>query len=302
MEEALGAVEEALRLQALGQATNSPRQRVRLPAGWLHLMAAAIPGQDALGFKAYCPFSGGGSFLFFLYSASTGKLLAVMDSMTLGNTRTGAASGVSAKHLARKGTLKIGIFGSGIQARSQLSGLVQVRRVSQIKAYSRNSVRLENFAKEMTKSLGIPVQAMANPLEVVQGANVVITATTSAFPLFEGDWLEEGTHVIAMGSNMAIKRELDERTVQRADVIVVDSKEQSRIEAGDLISPTEMGLLHWERVRELGEVISGRHAGRTSDKEITLFKSNGIALEDVAVGIKTYEKAKKQGVGRKLPF
>jgi alanine dehydrogenase len=300
MEMAMAAVEEALRQQGLGSAINNPRTRVRLPTGQLHMMGAALPSAGVVGYKAYTAFRGQARFHVMLYSAATGEPLAMLQADRLGQMRTGAASGVATKHMARGDASTIGIFGTGWQARSQLEAVCAVRRIRNIKAFGRDATRRQTFCHEMSQQLGIPVEPADTPQAVVKGNDVVITSTTTREPLFDGNWLEPGTHVNAIGSNALIRREVDDTTVRRSALIVVDSKEQARFECGDLLGPLERGLIHWEQVRELGDVVAGFIPGRAQDSDITLFESHGLAIWDLAAGMAVYDAAKAKGIGREV--
>src|SRR5919109_230719 len=300
MEMAIVAVEEALKQHGLGSAINSPRTRVRLPTGQLHMMGAALPTHGVIGYKAYTAFRGQARFHVMLYSADTGELLAVLQADRLGQLRTGAASGVATKHMARSEAHSVGIFGTGWQARSQLEAVCAVRQIRTIRAFGRDATRRQTFCHEMSQQLGIPVEPAATPEAVVKGTAVVITSTTAREPLFDGNWLEPGAHVNAIGSNALIRREVDEATVRRSALIVVDSKEQARFECGDLLGPLERGLIHWEQVRELGDVVAGPFLGRGAGSEITLFESHGLAIWDLAAGMAVYDAAKAKGIGREI--
>jgi len=302
MAEALEAVEEALRRHGQGGAVNRPRARVQVPQGILHVMAAGLQTQGVLGFKAYTAFRGTVRFHVHLYSAEDGRLLALMEADRLGQIRTGAASGVATKYLARPEASVVGIFGTGWQARSQLQAICAVRNVREVRAYGRDGARRAAFCREMEGVLRVPVRPAPEPRAVVEGADIVTTITTAKTPVFDGRWLAPGTHVNAAGSNFAEKQEIDEAAVTAARLIVVDSKEQAQLECGDLISPISRGLLSWDQVHELGEVVAGKIPGRERPGDITLFESQGIALEDMAVAAVVYRKALQEKAGRELPL
>ena len=302
MADALEAVEEAFRQHGQGSAVNRPRARVRVPQGILHVMAAGLPSEGVLGFKAYTAFGGSVRFHVHLYSAEDGRFLALMEADRLGQVRTGAASGVATKYLARPDASVVGIFGTGWQARSQLQAVCAVRTVREIRAYGRDAARRAVFCREMEAALQVPVQPAPEPRAVVEGADIITTITTAKAPVFDGRWLEPGTHLNAAGSNVPQKQEIDEATVTAARLIVVDSKEQAQIECGDLIAPMSRGLLSWDQVHELGEVVAGKIAGRERPGDITLFESQGLALEDMAVAAVVYRKAVREQVGRELPL
>jgi alanine dehydrogenase len=300
MDMAIAAVEEALKQHGLGTAINNPRIRVRLPTGQLHMMGAALPTRGVMGYKAYTASRGKARFHVMLYSTDTGELLALLQADRLGQMRTGAASGVATKYMARADARSVGIFGTGWQARSQLEAVRAVRQIQVIKAFGRDAMRRQRFCVEMTQQLGIPVEPGDTPEMVVKGMDVVVTSTNAREPLFEGNWLESGTHVNAIGSNALIRREVDDTTVRRSALIVVDSKEQARLECGDLLGPLERGLIHWEQVRELGDVVAGLIAGRRTASDITLFESHGLAIWDLAAGMAVYDAAKAKGIGREI--
>ncbi|MGH7378640.1 MAG: ornithine cyclodeaminase family protein [Candidatus Methylomirabilales bacterium] len=302
MAEALEAVEEAFRQHGQGSAVNRPRARVRVPQGILHVMAAGLPSEGVLGFKAYTAFGGSVRFHVHLYSTENGRLLALMEADRLGQVRTGAASGVATRYLARPDASVVGIFGTGWQARSQLQAVCAVRTVREIRAYGHDAARRAAFCREMEAALQVPVRPAPEPRAVVEGADIITTITTAKAPVFDGRWLEPGTHLNAAGSNFPQKQEIDEAAVTAARLIVVDSKEQAQIECGDLIAPMSRGLLSWDQVHELGEVVAGKIAGRERPGDITLFESQGLALEDMAVAAVVYRKAVRDQVGRELPL
>lgn len=302
MEMALDAVEEAFRLQGQNKAGNAPRRRSALAHGLLHVMSASLPSEGWAGLKSYTSTGGKALFHVLLYSAEHGGLLAVMEANLLGQLRTGAASGIATKYMARADASKVGVFGTGFQARSQLAAVCAVRSIKTIMAYGRNRERQQEFCREMSGKLGIDVIAASGPEAAAKDMDIVITATTSKEPVFQGAWLSPGTHINAAGSNHLQRVEIDTETVGRAACVVVDSLEQSKLEAGDLAAAVEAGAFYWEDARELGLVVTGEFPGREDDKEITLFKSNGIALEDVALAGKIYQAATKAGLGEKLPF
>jgi len=297
MPTAIEAVEEIMRLHGEGRAFNHPRQRVRRQSAILHWMAATVPEWGLTGFKVYTP----RSVLFFLYGAE-GELLMVAEAARLGQIRTGAASGVATKFMARTDSRTIGIIGTGSQAETQLTAICQVRQIERVFAYSRTPERRENFARKMTEMLGVPVKPVTSAEEAVQNADIIVTITTSHTPVLLGNWLKVGMHINAAGSNSLVRRELDSEAVRKCQRIVVDDRMQARLECGDLLSAVERGDLAWDRLLELGEVVCGKVKGRESDEEITLFESQGIALWDLAVGKVVYERAKSKSIGTNLPF
>ena len=301
MDAAIEALEEAFRHQAAGTALNSPRRRIRMGGGMLHFMAAADRSTGVTGMKWYGGFGGGMRFHVQLSDSETGELLAVMEAGRLGQVRTGAASGVATKYMARPEAGTVGMIGTGYQAETQLEAICRVRPVERVRVFSRTLERREAFASRMAASLAIEVNAVDSAEECVADADVVAVITSATSPVLKGEWLQEGAHVNAAGVNHWLRRELDGRAVARSSVIVADDVEQARLECADLIHPVERGELTWQRVRELWEVVSGSVAGRTSPNDITLFESQGIALEDIAAGYHVYQLALERGAGTEVP-
>ena len=301
MDAAIEALEEAFQHQAAGTALNSPRRRIRMGGGMLHFMAAADRSTGVTGMKWYGGFGGGMRFHVQLSDSETGELLAVMEANRLGQVRTGAASGVATKYMARPDARTVAMIGSGYQAETQLEAICRVRPVERVRVFSRTPERRNAFAARMAAGLGIEVTAVASAEDCVADADVVAVITSATSPVLKGEWLPEGVHVNAAGVNHWLRRELDGRAVARANFIVADDVEQARLECADLIHPVEQGELTWQRVRELWEVVSGSAAGRTAPNDITLFESQGIALEDIAAGYHVYRLAQERGVGTEAP-
>lgn len=303
MDVALDAVEEISRRQVSGEAVLHSRCRIELPPnGFFHYMAGADMTAGYFGVKLYTYVRGRIRFLVTLYRVETGDLEALIEADFMGQMRTGAASGIATKHMARGEARVAGVVGTGGQARTQLEAVAAVRRLERARAYGRNPERRERFCGEMSAKLGIPVEPAASSEEAVRGADIVVTATTASHPVVSGAHLSPGTHVNAIGANFPHKRELDDEAIRRASVIVVDSVAQSRIEAGDLILPFGKDESRWTSVRELGEVVAGKAPGRKAESDITLFKSNGIAIWDVAAAIRVLSLARERGLGKKIPL
>lgn len=300
MPDVIGAVEDAFRQWGRGRAVNRPRQRITADGSVMQVMSAAIPDLGVMGLKAYSTAQGTTRFVCMLYSTETGELLAVMEANRLGQMRTGAASAVATKYLAGPAAGAVGIIGTGWQARSQIAALAVVRPIALVKAYSRDVQRRTVFAQEMTEELAADVEPVESAEDAAEGVDIIVTATTARDPVLEGRWLRPGVHINAVGSNWATRRELDGEAVARADHIVVDDLDQARVEAGDLIAPADEGALDWSRLTELGAVVAGRAPGRRSADEITLFESQGIALEDVAAMKLAYDRAREEGLGENL--
>ncbi len=299
----LELVEQSFLRLADGTAVCHPRQRLRLAGkGFLHYMAASDSAGGYVGLKIYTVSPSGVRFLVPLFSGQSGELLALIEANHLGQMRTGAASGVATRVMARADARTAGIIGTGFQARTQLEAVALARKLERVRAFGRNPERRERFAKDMTARIGTPVMPVASAEEAVRGADILITSTNATQPVVEGRWLEPGVHINAIGINFADRREIDSETVNRADVIAADSVEQSKIEAGDLILAFGADAQRWKSVLELSDIVSGKIAGRTSRDQITLFKSNGLAIEDIVVGGRVYELARERGMGRDVPM
>jgi alanine dehydrogenase len=252
--------------------------------------------------KQYTYVNGKLQFLVPLYEMATGHLLALIEADYMGQLRTGAASGVATKYMASRDAKSAAIIGTGGQAKTQLEAIAAVRKLEIVHVYGRDPIRREAFCLEMSVKTGVPVHAAASASEAVRAADIVCTATTAANPVIKGADLETGVHINAIGANHANKRELDDEAVASADVIVVDSVEQSRQEAGDLIIAFHGDESCWTGVKRLSDIVAGKVTGRTSDSEATLFKSNGIASWDLAVAMKVYKAAREKDIGRELPL
>ncbi len=299
MERALERIEWTFREQHRGEAVNRSRERIFLPHSSLHYMAAALPAEDLLGMKIYTVTREALRFLVLLYHATTGALLAILEADQLGRIRTGAASGVATKYLARADSERVGLIGAGRQAETQLAAIALVSPLKGVKVYSREEARRGEFCQRMSARLRLEVAPAHSAEEAARFGDIVVTATTASQPVLHGDWLRPGTHVNAIGANMLSRRELDSSVLGRASLIAVDTLEQAREEAGDLVQGLEAIRDGWQGVVELHEVVAGRRR-RTSSDEITLFKSSGIALWDVAVAGYVYRQAVRAGRGREF--
>jgi ornithine cyclodeaminase/alanine dehydrogenase-like protein (mu-crystallin family) len=298
---ALEAVDDSFKRLADGTAQLHSRARLHLPGkSYLHYMAAADATSGYMGLKIYTSAKEGLRFLILLFSAESGDLLAQIEADYVGQMRTGAASGLATRFLARADAKTVGIIGTGLQARTQLEGISLARKIESVRAFSRDAGRREKFAADMTAKLGFPVTAVSSSEQAVREMDIVVTSTTSTNPVVEGRWLKPGTHLNAIGGNFPQKHELDAEAIRRCDVIVADSRAQSKIESGDLIQMYGDDQRRWTNVIEFDEIVSGKTPGRTNDSQITLFKSNGIATEDIVVAGRIYELARQRGMGKQI--
>jgi len=300
---ALELVELSFRRLAEGTAVLHPRRRLPMAGkGLLNYMAASDSAGGYMGLKIYTVSPNGVRFVVLLFSARSGEMCALMEADYLGQMRTGAASGVATRVMARENASRVGVIGTGLQARTQLEAVALARKLERVRVFGRDVRRREEFAKEMTARLTVPVAAVASAEHAVRGSDIILTVTTATRPVVEGRWLEPGMHLNAIGSNFAEKQELDAEAVGRCDVVAADSIEQSKMEAGDLIQAFGIDLSRWASVRELADIVAGKVPGRTNQNQITLFKSNGLAIEDVVVGGRVYEMARERGVGHEVPM
>ena len=300
---AIECVEDAFRQWGLERADNQPRRRVQGGNGaMLHVLSAGAEYLGYTGYKVYTTSRTGVRFQFGLFDVRTGHPAALIEANLLGQMRTGAASAVATKCMARPDAKIVGCFGTGFQARSQLKGVCSVRRIERVEVYGRNDDRRKLFADEMSELCNVPVVPVHSPEDVAAEKDIVICATSSHVPLFDGHALAEGTHINVIGSNYLTKAEIDVTTIRRADRIVCDSLDACKLEAGDFVPAIEDGSLDWSRVHELSDVLHDRETGRAHAEDITLFKSVGLALEDLAVAVRILEKARIEGIGQALPF
>lgn len=300
---ALEQVERALKDRALGRAVDMPRVRIQTAAGIQHVLQACAPELGYIGFKYYfSPPGRRGPTYVHLINMQTAKLEAIVEGVTLGMTRTGAASGVASKYLANPGASVLAQLGAGYQGMGQLEAVVHALNIREARVYARTRDKLEVWCKKMTDKLGIPVIPAASGAEALKGAQVVNIMTKSTTPVIDGDWLQPGQHVNAAGSNALSRAEIDARTIARCNLITVDSRGTARNECGDLIAAVETGRLSWDTLPEIGEIIAGRVPGRAGRDDITLYESHGMGIQDVYTAAKLVELARSRNVGTALPM
>jgi len=299
--EAIGLVENAARALALGGAQNTPRQRAFTPTSVIQVLAAAYG--DRMGHKTYtvAPKGRGARFWVSLFDAG-GEMLAILEADALGQIRTGAASAVATRFLARDDASTLAVIGTGWQARSQLEACWHVRDFTRVLVYGRDPERRRAFCEEMAAKVGGTIEPAASVHEAVDAADVVCTMTNASQPVFAGASLRAGTHVNAAGSNRAKAQEIDVETIRRASVVVVEDLAQAQVESGDLLAAEQAGDFRWEDAVLLGDIVDGKMSGRASDDEITVFESLGIGLWDVAVAAHVLRVCLAEGRGTRLPI
>lgn len=303
MEDALAAVEEVFGAQGRGGVFNVPRVCAPVKGGILRITAAVLSYRGYYGVKvsSTAVFHSNAGRMFCLYREETGELCAVVQVFAMGALRTGAASGIATKYLANADAAVLGVLGSGRQARTQVDAVCAVRPIREIRVWSPRAASREAFCADVKKVNKINALSVSAAELVVRDADILVTATTSAAPVVKGEWLKTGVHINAIGANFEHRRELDTATVTAAKFIATDDTEQVRYESTDLAVPVAEGKLSWDQVHSLGDVVAGKLKGRTGHEDITLFKSLGVAIEDVALAAHAYEKALKLGVGMTLP-
>ncbi len=307
MDAALAAVEQTFRDWANAAAINIPRQRGFLPGVTMNALSSISTALDAAGIKCYPiirqDVTVSSSSTMLVYRISTGALVGVMEATTLGQIRTGAASGVATKYLARPDSRLMTMFGAGWQAETQLTAIARVLpKLERVNVISRSPERARSFCEKMKPQVDVDLVAVDDARTAVQDADVITTITGSATPVFDGRWLRPGAHINAAGSNFANKRELDTAAVKRAGRIVADDVALARLESGDLLAAEAEAGFDWSAVRPLSDVVAGRVAGRASPDEITLFESHGLGLEDLAAACRVLELARERGVGMGIPI
>jgi alanine dehydrogenase len=290
--DAVELVEEAFRRLGEGQMVNHPRRRIRLEGGaFLHSMEAGCHVSRRFASKQYVTHpQAGARFIVTLFDADNATILATIEADALGQIRTGAASAVGTKYMARNDAAVMGLLGCGWQAESQLAAIAQVRALSDVRVFSPTQAHREAFATKMSERLGLNVHAVSSAESAVKGADIVTTITKSRDAVLNGQWLSPGTHINAAGSNHAKRRELDTLAVQHSEILAVDSLDQARSEAGDLVQAAYEECFFWERAVELGAIVAGRRPGRDTDEQITLFESQGLAAQDLIIADAVYNK------------
>jgi len=300
MDLALDAVAAAIRKMGLEEAVNIPRQRCQTDHVTLHVLPAAAKTLGALGFKAYTTAKTGTQFHVTLFDPKQGGITAILEADVLGQFRTGAASGVATKKLARADASTVGLFGTGKQARTQLLAVCKVRPIKRVHVYGRDAERRKTFAAQLSQETGVEVVPVEKPEDAAKGLDIVITATNAREPVLLGEWVSAGQHLNIIGSNFLGKTETDAEVFRRAQVVTVDGKEQAKLEAGDIDAAVKAGAIQWSDVIEFAPLFVGRYPGRGSPQDVTLFKSLGLGIEDIALAVRIVDLAKQHKLGKEL--
>jgi ornithine cyclodeaminase/alanine dehydrogenase-like protein (mu-crystallin family) len=298
--DAIDALEEAFRAWRDPGTANMPRQRAALPGGFFNLMGSVYQQKGVYGLKGYAGGPGGANFNVCLYGIEHRRLLAVMEANLLSQLRTGAASGLATRLLANPKARTLGVLGTGKQARAQVLAVCAARPVEQIRIYSPTPENRNAFARAMEQEVSVETKPVGSERDAVRDADVVVLITRASEPVVQAEWLRDGVHINAAGANAANRRELDELTVLRASVLVTDDKSQAELEAAEFRDLIAKNKLRWGDVHELGDLVTGAVRGRRESRDLTIFKSLGVALEDIAFAEMIYRRALEQGVGRRM--
>jgi len=306
MKECIAVMRETLAAVERGEAILPLRPVLRMPdkGGALGMMPSYLGNIDAVGLKVITVFHGNhgtkydshqGAVL--LFETSHGQLLSIMDASSITGIRTAAVSAVATQLLAREDATKLAILGSGVQAKTHFAAIVEARSITSASVWSRNAGHAQQFAERESARYGIPVVAIATVEEAVRGADIICTTTGAREPILKGEWIAPGTHINAVGSSIAVARELDANAVKRSRLFV-DRRESTLNEGGDFLIAKQEGVVSDDHILgELGQILLGKIEGRKSTEEITLFKSLGLAVEDLASANHIYKKAIDAGVG-----
>jgi len=289
---------DAFKSQGQGTAVNRSRIRIPITGGTYNLMAAANMAKNVVGLKVYTASKNGAPMLIVLHAADGTGLLAIIEGGKISGCRTGALSGISARYMAKSGKHVLGVIGSGFQARAQILGvLAAVSAVERVVVFSRNAEKVGTFVKSMAGEIKVPISVATSAEQICTEASIIVLITNSSEPVIETEKIRPGTHVIAAGNNTWLRGEFEPSLAAKAAVVVVDDVDQARIESGELMRASELGLFNWDRAVPLSSVVSGLRNGRSSEEDITLFSSQGIGLLDVAVATHVYHQAKKGSLG-----
>lgn len=302
MTEMIEAIEEALKELGLGRGFDLPRRRIHHPS---RMIFGLLPGSVRGVMGAYLQTDLDRRIhheTVILYSVETGEPLILFQDCSINEFRTGAAGGIGVKYLARSGAATAAVLGSAVHAETQLRAVCSVRPLTRARVFSPTPAHRREFAAKMSRELQIDVDVASGAEEALEDAEIVITATDARTPVFDGSRLREGTHITSManGDKTRMRQEIDETTIRRADPIFVTTKETVQANESDIFRAARDGIICWERVREISDLLLGKAAGRINDGQITLYKLQGIGIMDVAVGLRAYERLRGSNVAQSI--
>ncbi|MFQ5902656.1 MAG: ornithine cyclodeaminase family protein, partial [Candidatus Binatia bacterium] len=292
MHEIIKAVEDSLKEMALGRGVDLPRRRIHHPN---RMIFGLLPGsfKGAMGVYLQTDLNRRIHHVtIILYSVETGEPLILFQDCSINELRTGAAGGIGAKYLARKEASRVAVLGSAIHAETQLRAVCAVRPIISAKVFSPTPGHRLSFAEKMSQELKIEVRPAKGPEEAIENVDIVIVATNSRTPVFNGSCLQEGMHITSManGDKKRTRQEIDETTIRRSGLLFITSKETVCVNESDIFRAVRGGVTSWNRVHEISELLLGKVAGRANEKQITLYKLQGLGIMDVAVGLRAYER------------
>jgi alanine dehydrogenase len=297
MPQVLDLVERAWKDRSLGQASDIPRARAQVKEGMLNMLMATAPSLGFIGFKYYYVTKAGATRHIHLINTNTGRLEAIIEADALGSLRTGAASGIATRYLAKKKLSTLGQIGSGGQAATQIAAIHHAVGIEKVKVFSRTRDKLVAFCNAVSSELKIEVMPADSAEAAIRGADVINVMTRSKTPVMSGDWLEPGQHINAAGSNALERQEIDPRSVERCEIITVDARGTAQNECGDLAPLVDQGKLSWNDLTEIGDVLTAKAVGRTNDQQISLFESHGMGLQDLYVAAEVLKIARERKAG-----
>jgi ornithine cyclodeaminase len=304
-EDAIAVVEDNFRQAGERTALNPARFRMPFEGGFLQFGPAALLEKKVVGYKVWANFdvhlkNQPAQSWNYLHSMETNELLAILQSYRVGRLRTSAVTAVAVKHLTPQGADTMGLYGAGRHAEAQLIAVSKVRKLKRVKVYARTADKRDAFARRMSKDLGIEVVSVAKPEEACRDVQIVVCMTNSDTPVLHGDWLNQPGLVVAGGANHWYKREIDGNVVRKADLVIVDEKEQAKAEAGALLWAEAHGIITWNQVEEMGDIVIKRTKVPDLDRSLILFESHGLAIHDVGASFDVYLRAKARGLGREI--
>lgn len=300
LNDAINALESGLIAEAQGAASNMVKTHVAWDGSTLHAIGATFPLNGFAGTKTWAHTEGGATPLLILFDSRTGRLKAILEAFALGQMRTGSASGVATRWLAAEGADDFAIIGTGKQAITQVAAVLAVRPIKRIRVFSRSPEHRASFAARVEKEFEIETRVASSVAEAVEGASIITVVTRATEPVLNGSMVTRGAHINAVGAIVPSRAEVDETVLERSGRIVVDSLQQAQKLSRELMgffgAPTEEG---WKRVEALSAVVAGRVVRSASD-DLTLFKSLGMGISDLALGMELYQRAIEQGLGREF--
>ncbi len=300
MSDAIAAMEAAFREQGAGGVNQPPRTNIKAGKGWLRVGPVVMEQSGWMGFKAMNLAPGVGvRYQVHLYAIADGDLKAIMDAQHLTTLRTGATSAVATRRLARRTPVTVAVLGSGVESRAQLEAMHAIGLVDAARVYSPTRENRERFAAHYTATLGVEVRAVASAFDAVLGCGLVVAGVKSKETVLHGDWLGPGVHVNSVGTARRDQREIDPTTFERSDIIVVDTRDGVFGEAGDAVAAKD--VVSPGDVHELAELLTNGGPMRSGDDQITLFKSVGTGIQDIALAAMVYERAAEKGRGTRFP-